>query len=39
MSPLRFWSDVSLVGGPITGELRGFMVLEDFTIMRTKVIA
>jgi hypothetical protein len=36
---LRFESDVALVGGPITGELPGFMVLEDFTTMRTKVIA
>jgi hypothetical protein len=37
--PLRFESDVALVGGPITGELPGFMVLEDFKTMRTKVIA
>jgi hypothetical protein len=28
--PLRFESDVPLVGGPITGELPGFLVLEDF---------
>jgi hypothetical protein len=37
--PLRFASDVALIGGPITGELPGFMVLEDFKSMRTKVIA
>jgi hypothetical protein len=37
--PLRFESDVALVGGPIVGELPGFMVLEDFATMRTKVIA
>jgi hypothetical protein len=37
--PLRFESDVPLVGGPITGELPGFLVLEDFKTMRTKVIA
>jgi hypothetical protein len=36
--PLRFESDVELVGGPVTGELPGFMVLEDFTTMRTRVI-
>jgi hypothetical protein len=39
MFALWFWSDVSLVGGPITGQLPGFMVLKDFTTMRTKVIA
>ena len=37
--PLRFESDVPLVDGPITGELPGFMVLEDFGTMRTRVIA
>ena len=37
--PLRFESDVPLVGGPITGELPGFMILENFKTMRTKVVA
>jgi hypothetical protein len=37
--PLKFESDVALVGGPVTGEVPGFLVLEDFKTMRTKVIA
>ncbi len=37
--PLTFESDVELVGGPISGELPGFMVIEDVTEMRTSVIA
>ena len=37
--PLRFESDVLLVGGPVIGELPGFMVLEDFKTMRTRVVA
>jgi hypothetical protein len=28
--PLSFESDVSLVGGPVGGDLTGFVVLEDF---------
>jgi hypothetical protein len=36
--PLRFESDVELVGGPIAGELPGFLVVEDFKTMRTRVI-
>jgi hypothetical protein len=36
--PLRFKSDVDLVGGPVTGELPGFLVLEDFQTMRTRVM-
>jgi hypothetical protein len=37
--PLRFESDVDLVGGPVAGEVPGFMVLEDFATMRTRVVA
>jgi hypothetical protein len=36
--PLKFESDVELVGGPVAGELPGFLVLEDFKTMRTRVI-
>jgi hypothetical protein len=36
--PLRFESDVALVGGPIAGELPGFLVLEDFKTKRTRVV-
>jgi hypothetical protein len=36
--PLRFASDVELVGGPVTGELPGFLVLEDFTTMKTRIV-
>lgn len=37
--PLRFESDVPLVGGSIAGEVPGFLVLEDFKTMRTRVVA
>jgi hypothetical protein len=37
--PLRFESDVELVGGPVIGELPGFVIIEDFRTMRTKVVA
>jgi len=37
--PVRFQSDVSLVGGPVAGDVPGFMVLEDFESMRTRVVA
>jgi hypothetical protein len=37
--PMRFESDVSLVGGPIAGDIPGFLVLEDFKTMRTRVVA
>ena len=37
--PLRFESDVALVGGPITEEVPGFMVFDDFKSRRTKIIA
>ena len=36
--PVRFETDVELVGGPVAGELPGFLVLEDFKTMRTRVI-
>jgi hypothetical protein len=36
--PLRFESDVVLIGGSISGELPGFMVLEDCETMRTRVV-
>jgi hypothetical protein len=37
--PLRFESDVALVGGPVAGEVPGFVILEDFKAMRTRVVA
>jgi hypothetical protein len=36
--PLRFKSDVDLIGGSISGELPGFIVLDDFKSMSTRVI-
>jgi hypothetical protein len=36
--PLRFESDVHLIGGPVAGEVPGFLILEDFQTMRTRVI-
>lgn len=36
--PLRFESDVELVGGRVTGEVPGFLVLEDFNVMKTKIV-
>ena len=36
--PARFESDVDLVGGPVSGELPGFLVLEDLKTKKTKVI-
>ncbi len=36
--PVKFESDVELVGGPVAGELPGFLVLEDFKTMKTRVI-
>jgi hypothetical protein len=36
--PLRFESDVELVGGPIVGEVPGFLILEDIKTMRTTVL-
>ena len=37
--PIRFESDVPLSCGPVRGEVPGFLVLEDFETMRTRVIA
>jgi hypothetical protein len=37
--PLRFESEVTLVGGPVVGEVPGFVILEDFSTMRTRVVA
>jgi hypothetical protein len=36
--PIQFASDVQLVGGPVVGELPGFLFLEDFQTMRTRVL-
>jgi hypothetical protein len=36
--PLRFESDVDLIGGPIAGDVPGFLILEDFETRRTRVI-
>jgi len=36
--PVQFESDVELVGGPISGEIPGFVVLEDMNPMRTRVV-
>jgi hypothetical protein len=37
--PLRFEVDVQLAGGSISGEVPGFLILEDFKTMRTRVVA
>jgi len=36
--PLRFESEVELVGGPVKGSVPGFLVLEDFQTWRTRTI-
>jgi hypothetical protein len=36
--PLKFESAIPIEGGAIRGELQGFLVLEDFKSMRTKVV-
>jgi hypothetical protein len=36
--PLRYQSDVDIVDGPVAGEIAGFVILEDFTTMRTRVV-
>ena len=36
--PVQFASDVELVGGPVTGSVRGFLVLEDFQTRRTRTV-
>ncbi len=36
--PVRFETDVELAGGPVAGEVPGFLVLEDFESWRTRVV-
>ena len=36
--PITFESDVSVVCGPIVGEVPGFLIVEDFETMRTRVV-
>jgi hypothetical protein len=36
--PVQFASDVELVGGPVTGSVPGFLVLEDFQTRRTRTV-
>ena len=36
--PVHFASDVELVGGPVTGSVPGFLVLEDFQTRRTSTV-
>ena len=36
--PLRFESEVELVGGPVKGSVPGFLVLEDFQTRRTRTV-
>jgi len=36
--PLKFTSDVGMVGGPVEGEISGFILLEDFTTGKTRVV-
>jgi hypothetical protein len=36
--PVRFESDVKLVGGPVTGSVPGFLVLEDFQTRKTRTV-
>ena len=37
--PIKFESEVPIAGGPVAGEVPGFLVLQDFKTMRTKVVA
>ena len=37
--PIKFESDVPIVGGRVVGEVLGFLILEDFKTMRTRVVA
>ena len=37
--PIKFESDVSIAGGPVVGEVPGFLILEDFKTMRVRVVA
>jgi hypothetical protein len=36
--PVRFESDVKLVGGPVRGSVPGFLVLEDFQTRKTRTV-
>jgi len=36
--PVRFESEVELVGGPINGSVPGFLVLEDFQTRKTRTV-
>jgi len=36
--PLRFASDVAMADGPVEGEISGFLILEDFKTMRTRIV-
>jgi hypothetical protein len=35
--PIKFESDVPIAGGPVLGEVPGFVILEDFKTMRTRI--
>lgn len=37
--PIQFESTVPLVGGPVRGEIPGFLILEDIQTGRTRVVA
>jgi hypothetical protein len=36
--PLRFESEVEIVGGPVRGSLPGFLILEDFQTRKTRTV-
>jgi hypothetical protein len=36
--PMRFESEVELVGVPVKGNVPGFLVLEDFETWKTKTV-
>lgn len=36
--PVAFRSDIALVGGPVHGQVSGFLVIEDFNAKRTRVV-
>lgn len=36
--PIRFASEVSIVGGPVRGEIPGFLVLEDFSTDTVRIV-
>ena len=36
--PVRFESEVELVGGPVRGSVPGFLILEDFQTRRTRTV-